>query len=84
MEVRTKMGRRVRCTPDHPWIVGSGKPDGELRFKLAEELDETDWLPLAQGGPAGDDPALESMLSAVEAAELELEQVRVRPAPRRR
>ena len=51
VEVRTKMGRRVRCTPDHPWIVGTGKPDGELRFKLAEELDESDWLPLAQGGP---------------------------------
>jgi UDPglucose 6-dehydrogenase len=80
VEVRTKMGRRVRCTPDHPWIVGTGNADGEMRFKLAEELDETDWLPLAQGGPAGDDPALESMLSAVEAAELELSQVRVRPA----
>ena len=78
VEVRTKMGRRVRCTPDHPWIVGTGRPDGELRFKLAEELDGTDWLPLAQGGPAGDDPALASMLPAVETAELELNEVRVR------
>ena len=80
VEVRTKMGRHVRCTPDHPWIVGSGKPDGDLRFKLAEELDESDWLPLAQGGPAGDDPALASMLSAIEPAGLDLHEVRVRPA----
>src|SRR3954454_6534428 len=81
IEVGTKMGRRVRCTPDHPWIVGTGKPDGELRFKLAEELDSSDWLPLAQGSDAEDDPALASMLSAIEAADLELSDVRVRPAP---
>jgi UDPglucose 6-dehydrogenase len=80
LEVRTKMGRRVRCTPDHPWIVGSGKPDGDMRFKLAEELDETDWLPLAQGTSAGDDPALDSMLSAVEESGLELGAIRVRPS----
>jgi len=81
VEVATKMGRRVRCTSDHPWIVGTGKPDGELRFKLAEELDESDWLPLAQGSDAEDDPALASMLSAIEAADLEFDQVRVRPSP---
>jgi UDPglucose 6-dehydrogenase len=81
VEVRTKMGRRVRCTPDHPWIVGSGKPDGDMRFKLAEELTDGDWLPLAQGGPAGDDPALDSMLSAVEESGLEFDAIRVRPAP---
>jgi UDPglucose 6-dehydrogenase len=80
VEVGTKMGRRVRCTPDHPWIVGNGRPDGELRFKLAEELDESDWLPLAQGSDAADDPALASMLSAIEPAGLEFSHVRVRPS----
>jgi hypothetical protein len=70
----------VRCTPDHPWIVGTGKPDGELRFKLAEELDETDWLPLAQGTDADDDPAIASMLSAIEIADLDYADVRVRPS----
>jgi hypothetical protein len=80
VEVGTEMGRRVRCTPDHPWIVGSGKPDGELRFKLAEELDESDWLPLAQGSDAEDDPALASMLSATDAADLQFEEARVRPS----
>jgi UDPglucose 6-dehydrogenase len=80
VEIGTKMGRRVRCTPDHPWIVGTGRPDGELRFKLAEELDESDWLPLAQGTDAEDDPAIASMLSAIEAAGLDYSQVRVRPS----
>jgi UDPglucose 6-dehydrogenase len=80
VEVGTKMGRRVRCTPDHPWIVGTGRPDGELRLKLAEELSESDWLPLAQGSDAEDDPALASMLSAIEAADLDYSQVRVRPS----
>jgi UDPglucose 6-dehydrogenase len=82
VEVGTKMGRRVRCTPDHPWIVGTGRPDGELRFKLAEELDENDWLPLAQGTEAEEDPALLSMLSAIEPAGVDFSDVRVRLAPR--
>jgi UDPglucose 6-dehydrogenase len=42
VEVRTKMGRRVRCTPDHPFVTQSGR-------KLAEELGPRDWLPVAQG-----------------------------------
>ena len=46
LEVRTKMGRRVRCTPDHPWLVGDGA-GGEVEIKLAEDLTTDDWLPLA-------------------------------------
>ena len=42
IEVRTKMGRRVRCTPDHPFVTQEGR-------KLAEELTHDDWLPIAQG-----------------------------------
>jgi UDPglucose 6-dehydrogenase len=80
VEVGTKMGRRVLCTPDHPWIVGTGKPDGELRFKLAEELDENDWLPLAQGSDAEEDPALLSMLPAIEPAGVGFRDVRMRPS----
>src|SRR2546421_4491250 len=44
VELRTKMGRRVRCTPDHPWVTAAG-------VKLAQELTDRDWLPVAQGGP---------------------------------
>jgi UDPglucose 6-dehydrogenase len=44
VEVRTKMGRRVRCTPDHPFVTQDGR-------KLAEELTPEDWLPIAVGAP---------------------------------
>jgi UDPglucose 6-dehydrogenase len=48
LEVKTKMGRRVSCTPDHPFVVADR--DGQhLQVKEAEELCKEDWLPLAQG-----------------------------------
>jgi UDPglucose 6-dehydrogenase len=50
VEVRTKMGRRVRATPDHPWIVGDGR-GGEWAVKLTFELTEADWVPLAGARP---------------------------------
>jgi UDPglucose 6-dehydrogenase len=80
LEVRTKMGRRVRSTPDHPFLVtdADGAP---LSRVLAEDLSEEDWLPLAM---KRDDPAdaagVASILSAVEAAELSPDQLIVRPA----
>jgi UDP-glucose 6-dehydrogenase len=46
IEVRTKMGRRVRTTPDHPWLVGDGR-SGDSEVKLAFELGTDDWVPLA-------------------------------------
>ncbi|MGH2804855.1 MAG: nucleotide sugar dehydrogenase, partial [Thermoleophilaceae bacterium] len=80
LEVRTKMGRRVRCTPDHPFLVtdAEGAP---LRPVLAEDLTGDDWLPLAmkRSEPA-DASAMASILSAVEAAELSPERLIVRPA----
>jgi UDPglucose 6-dehydrogenase len=42
IDVRTKMGRRLRCTPDHPLITSEG-------VVLAQELTQGHWLPLAQG-----------------------------------
>jgi len=42
LEVRTKMGRRVTVTPDHPFVTRAG-------LKLAEHLTNEDWLPIAQG-----------------------------------
>src|SRR5713101_8094149 len=44
LEVRTKMGRRVLCTPDHPFSTRDG-------FKLAGQLTTEDWLPVAMGAP---------------------------------
>ncbi len=48
LEVRTKMGRRLRCTPDHPFVVSDGD-GGAPAVKLARELTADDWLPIAQG-----------------------------------
>src|SRR5205823_3156586 len=51
--VRTKMGRRVRVTPDHPFVVADAAGTS-LTVKSAAELGESDWLPVAQGSPASD------------------------------
>ena len=48
LEVRTKLGRRVRCTPDHPLVVSDGR-GGDPAVKPAEALSATDWLPVAMG-----------------------------------
>src|SRR5918996_3274357 len=44
IELRTKMGRRLRLTADHPVITRAG-------VKRADEVDARDWLPLALGAP---------------------------------
>jgi UDPglucose 6-dehydrogenase len=47
--LRTKLGRRIRCTPDHPFVVSDS--DGlRVTTKRAEELTSEDWLPLAHDG----------------------------------
>jgi UDP-glucose 6-dehydrogenase len=79
VEVRTKMGRRVRCTPDHGWIVSDGQ-GAEPSFKLAADLTTQDWLPLALGrAEEWEATKLASLMSAVDAAELSPEQLIVRP-----
>jgi len=84
IEVRTKMGRRVRTTPDHPWLVRD-RERGRPTVKLAFELSEDDWLPLAGARPsAGLRPGRAyPMESAIEHADLGLGEVIVR-APRER
>jgi hypothetical protein len=79
IEVRTKMGRRIRCTPDHGWIVSDGK-GGEASFKLAEDLTTEDWVPLALGRGEDCEPLrVLSLMSAAEAAELSPDKLIVRP-----
>jgi UDPglucose 6-dehydrogenase len=79
VEVRTKMGRRVRCTPDHGWIVSDGR-GGEPRFKLASDLGTEEWVPIAMGrGEDWEGTKVASLMSAAEAAELSPEQLIVRP-----
>ncbi|MDQ6816391.1 MAG: nucleotide sugar dehydrogenase, partial [Actinomycetota bacterium] len=79
IEVRTKMGRRVRCTPDHGWIVGDGR-GGEARFKLAEDLTSEDWVPLALGRTEEwERTKIAALMAAAEVAELSPEQLIIRP-----
>jgi UDP-glucose 6-dehydrogenase len=75
VEVETKMGRRLRTTPDHPFLVGDGEgPLTEVVF--AEDLTTDDWLPVAQGAPAFRDRAL------VSAVDVDVDPARVRVRPR--
>ncbi len=79
VEVSTKMGRRVRCTPDHPWLVADGQ-DEEVEVRSAGELTAGDWVPLAQRRDrAGDAVPSLSVAAAVEAAGLACDEVIVRP-----
>lgn len=79
VEVRTKMGRRVRSTPDHPWLVSDGA-GGEVDIKLAEHLTTEDWLPLAMERTANLEPAgISTLLAAAEAAEIAPDKLIVRP-----
>ncbi len=83
IEVRTKMGRRVRCTPDHPMIVSDGL-NGEARRKFASELTEEDWVPIALGRGEPADPSSSAFLvAAADAARLSPHEVIVRPDPER-
>jgi len=76
IELRTKMGRRIRCTPDHPWVTRDG-------IKLAEQLTEQDWLPITASTPATMRPRVWNLLDGLDTAGLEREDVIVRPAPLR-
>ena len=81
VEIRTKMGRRVRVTADHPLVVGDGRDDMVVTTVRAEDVAESDWLPLASGGADGFAPAAHSTVGAIEEA-IPAEQVIVRPEVR--
>ncbi|MGH3118446.1 MAG: nucleotide sugar dehydrogenase, partial [Gaiellales bacterium] len=83
MEVRTKMGRRLNVTEDHPFVTTG--PDGsDLEIKLADQLTTEDWLPLAQGAPAAREatPARVPSYAGVLIDGTPREKVIVRPAER--
>jgi UDPglucose 6-dehydrogenase len=85
VDVRTKMGRRVTTTSDHPFVVGDGRDDSAMQRKLGHELTTDDWLPVAQGFPlVVDHPGHANLLDAVDAAGLEPRQVIVRLDPLQR
>jgi nucleotide sugar dehydrogenase len=66
VEVRTRMGRRLRCTADHPFVVGDASGAG-TEVRLARDLTTSDWLPLAGARAPTTEavPATVSVLAAV-------------------
>ncbi|MEO6124578.1 MAG: UDP binding domain-containing protein, partial [Ilumatobacteraceae bacterium] len=80
IHLRTKMGRRLFVTADHPMVA---RIDGqEPEVVLAGDLTEQHWLPLAIGDPLHNElsPDSASMLDAIEPAGLEPSQVILRLA----
>jgi len=66
VELRTKMGRKLRVTADHPIVVGDGEDDEVLTTVRADEVTTADWVPLAGSGLAGFEPAALCTVGAVE------------------
>jgi UDPglucose 6-dehydrogenase len=66
--VRTKMGRGITVTADHPFVVGDGFT-GRTGDRLAAELTTADWLPVAQRFPlVVDEPGYGRVLDGMEPA----------------
>jgi len=61
VKIRTKMGRRLTVTADHPMVVRS--TNDEVAVKLAGDLTTDDWLPVSLGAPLGDGLAPELELT---------------------
>src|SRR3954447_6690346 len=80
IQVRTKMGRRVTVTADHPFLTttADGAP---AERKLASDLDEGDWLPVAQGArpTRSAEPLAFDMLEGMDPERLAAGDVIVRP-----
>jgi UDPglucose 6-dehydrogenase len=77
IHLRTKMGRRLSVTADHPMIVRDGD---ESIIKLAGDITIEDWLPISLGSPLGDLVGAEhaSMIEAIHYAGLMWNKVIVR------
>jgi nucleotide sugar dehydrogenase len=75
VEVRTKMGRRVRSTADHPWLV-AGSDLSSPQMVLAEDLTTEHWVPLVSSPPATQTtPGSSDLLAAVAAGAISSDQV---------
>ncbi len=79
VDVHTKLGRRVRTTVDHPFLVGDGQDDAVITRMPAGDLDGDCWLPLALGSAPGEDPAVMSMMGVIEDRVVDPERILVRP-----
>ncbi len=77
ISVRTKMGRRLTVTADHPMMV---RRNDVVTVAQAGELTDGDWLPISLGIPLGDGigPEQASMFEAIEPAGLRWSEIIVR------
>jgi UDPglucose 6-dehydrogenase len=66
VELRTKMGRKLRVTADHPIVVGDGEDDEILTTVRGDEVTASDWVPLAGAGLGAYDPVAYATMGAVE------------------
>ena len=66
IELRTKMGRKLRVTADHPIVVGDGKDEEVLTTVRADEVTTGDWMPLAGAGLDSYSAAVLSTVGVVE------------------
>ena len=82
IDVRTKMGRQVQVTADHPFVVVDGKDDRVLSRVLAEDLRDDHWIPVATGLVPGFAPKRYSLMGAIEDGHVAAEEVLVRPRGR--
>ena len=77
ISLRTKMGRRLKVTGDHPMVVRRGDSTDIVQ---ARDLTTDDWLPISLGEPLIDatGPEYASVIEAIAAAGLTWHQVIVR------
>jgi len=78
VKMRTKMGRHLTVTADHPMVVRSA--NDEVLIKLAADLTTDDWLPVSLGAPLCDalGPEHASMIEALTPAGLGWSDIMVR------
>jgi UDPglucose 6-dehydrogenase len=67
VRLRTKMGRSLTVTADHPLVVCAGRENDPLRIVEAGDLDTSCWIPVAQGSPLADEPHVLDLLALAEA-----------------
>lgn len=80
VEVTTKMGRRVRCTPDHPMVAAISPGEQLADIVPAGSLSSVHWLPIALGTAPREERVEHLAISgAVRAAGLEAAAIVARP-----
>ena len=82
VDIRTKMGRGLSTTADHPFaVIDPEDPSGRGEVVLAADLSQDSWLPLASGEiDAGDASNVFAVATAMAMAGVTAEQVIFRPS----